>query len=370
MKYVLLYLLVMSIALHAEDTIYRRDGSVLHGVKILQDTYKEVTYLLTTDEKSIKIPLNLATIKWIEYGDAPREFIDGRNAIQQGLYNTAITKLTASLEIAQKAPVVGKWINEYAYYYLAQAYQQMGDSIASGAASYQRALKYYQKVIDANSQTRFLLACYFYSAQCYYHLQAFTDVKKQLAKLLQLCAQDNDQYAAWKFRALLWMGHYLSAAQKQRSALDKYREAEQFADNRQQRTWHHEALAAIGNWYIAGKDYNGAEQHFMRMLRSQKKNPEYIVAAKNGLAASYLAQDKIISALNLVIEIIHEYPQAEKQRAHTFFIAAQCYEKLASRETGSRKRAQYYYQLVKIANSKSEWARKANKRLETLQIQK
>jgi tetratricopeptide (TPR) repeat protein len=360
MKY-LIFFLLLGICFVSADSIYFKKGLVRNEVQVVEENYQKVMY--TEQGRPNPLPASAENVEWIEYSDAPREFSDGRNALNLGDYEGAVAFFRDALEVAQRTQI-RPWLQPYTFFHLGRAYQKWGDSGSLDPEKYETAISYYQKTWESQANTRFLFACYLYFAQCQLQLKNFAAVREKLEKLADL--SDKEKNATWQFQALLWQGHLDLAQKSYASALSKYREAENLTtkdgDNLKD-----EARLAIGQCYVAQNDLAAAKRHFEKMLGdATSKNWELLLGAQNGLAICYLEEGNLTQARRLVIEGVVKYPGAVTQQARAFFIAAECYEKLAAKEAGARARARAYYQLLCAGHSDSEWGRKAARKLQQL----
>lgn len=365
MKYLTLLLLFFAASLSA-DSIYFKKGVVRADVEVVEETYQKVMY--KEEGRANPVPATADNIDWIEYSDSPREFGEGRNAINLGDYEGAIACLKDALEVAQRTQI-RPWIHHYTQFHLGRAYHKWADSGSLDPEKYETAITHYQKTIESDANTRFLFACYLHIAQCKFKLQDFAPAREKLAKLAELASKESKD-PQWQFQALLWQGHIDLAQKNYGGALGKYREA-QNVPAKEGDTWKDEAHLAVGQCYVAQKEFATAKRHFEKIIADASgKNWELLLGAQNGLAICYIEEGNPVQARRLVIEGIQRYPGAVQQQARAFFIAAECYEKLADKEPGAIARAKAYYQLLCAGHSESEWGRKAARQLQKMKERK
>lgn len=360
MRYLLTTLLLTSILVYA-DTISLKKGKVLSGVEVIKDTYSEVYY--RADSASTPQKVAPQNIEWIEYGDAPQEYSDGRYALNLGSYEEALQLLRQALLVAKDTPGMRNWIYPYTHFYLGSTMHKWADNSTFDAKKYEEAVQFYKKTGEIFAQSRLVLACHLHIAQCFLRLQNFNAAKESLRTLQNLSEESNN--TEWKGRSLLWQGNVALEERMYGSAITKYREVEQLMESKELEPLRTEASLAIGNCYIAQKDFTSATQHFQKLKANtaSANNVDLLAGANNGLGMCFFEQGEITKARQLFIESIIQYPGAKSEQARALFWAGECYLKRSHKEAGSLARAKVYFQLTKQGHPQSEWAPKAMRRL-------
>ena len=150
------------------DTIYFKRGGTRSGVKILAETSQHIEYSINGQTGKVRGDI----VSWVEYSDAPRSFIEGRQALQKGYAEEAVYLFEEALKLAaDPLAKIGPWMDIYGTYYAAKAYQVWADSDPTEAAQYNKAVSYYQKALQKAPDHRFTYDCLFELAQCLIQLK-------------------------------------------------------------------------------------------------------------------------------------------------------------------------------------------------------
>lgn len=339
------------------DTITYFVGRPKTDVTVTQDTYQQTVFRTETSD-AVKMDANI--IQRIDYEDAPAVFLDAQNALARGEYEKAVKWYSEALEVAKQPPVVRDWIQHYAMFGQAKAYQGWGERLQN-QTHLQSALQAYDKALASKEVTRFYPEIHFGKAQVYITLQEAGKAQDSLEQLNQLVGNlKSDAKDRWQFRVAMLRGELFLAQKNYSSAIQQYQEAKKIAAAQKRTSDLQDSALAIGNIYIQQNDFRQAESYFSRLPQEHPDIREIEAGSKNGLAWCYCNQQKYTQARQLALEVLLRFPQSSQQPM-SLFILGRCYQNLAAKEKGAAETAQIYYNWLKTNYPDSEWTKQIEK---------
>ncbi|MFW6107239.1 MAG: tetratricopeptide repeat protein [bacterium] len=290
-------------------------------------------------------------VERIEYADAPFAFKEAHRMRQLGRYDEAIVLYKSALR-APEGTVRRFWLEPNCRYYIALCHLEAGELDEAEAA--------FKELLGKHPKTRFLPDALLAQGRVQYDKKNYDEAVRRFDDLARRA--DAEKWAEWKYRAYLWKGRALLAADQHAQALDAVAkivgqpEAQKYEDvYTQARTVEARVYQLKGEFdrairlvsrliddiapAVAREVQSGTESAMQRTEAQCKNTLGYCYMAKAEKAADEAAKKKFLKDARLAfLWTVVLYPNLTDERIEALKNAAECFEKLGDRRRASELR--------------------------------
>ncbi|MHC4470805.1 MAG: tetratricopeptide repeat protein [Planctomycetota bacterium] len=341
---------------------YDDDGKVhkQEDVKVTEATFEKVVFEVKGGRAGAPKPGALVIA--ISYGDAPRVYTEGLQALSRGQYDKAVSDFDGSKN-AVDAGLVRPWLLEYASVYKAEAQRLKGE--AADAA------EEYKKALAANPKSLLFDVIQMGLAECFISEKRWDDATaaaKALADVGKTIKQPVWLTQGEKMLAQVSMaqGDHLGAVTAYKSLEVTAKRELKWAKGEKrlkqlqgvateaavEQGW---ALVARAEVTKQASDWDKAKSYFQTLPGSYPNNEWVSAATLNGVGRCMLDQDPRGALLKFVEAEVVNFG-AKKEVARALYLKALAYEKMGGAR--GKKMAEEARKELREFYPDSEWAKK------------
>lgn len=330
----------------AADDILLRDGKRIAGVKVTAESLAEVKY---TDRGG---KAGAVTPGWqvqaILREETPEPLENGQRFLNQGDFQGAAQEFrTATTATGGQA-----WAAEYAWMGLGDARRLHGLRAGDNAAL-EEALQAYDKVVETNATSRFLVEVQLRKGHCHRLLKKFDQAVAayEAAKSAASANSLGDEPVQAAALGAAWTKLESGDSAGAKAAFDAVAGA-----SSQYPALAREALSGWSEAAIAGGE-TGPVKAKMTELAGKARDRRDLAVAHNGIGAALFAEKGYAEALNHFVRVVGLYFSDPQEYARALYYAGRCYVELKEQDAETYRNV--YWKELRSRFPASTWAVRA-----------